>query len=194
MANRATSLLAPLAALALLVGCSGTAPSGPLKPSQLAEASQLPIASPSAGAGLPSGDTTLIAGCFLTPAEVEAATGNALTSPPEASFGPKGDASCQYYLAGEPMVGAFGCHCLSTNGPFDLQGQGTAWLDNLPSGGESVPGVGDGAYVFNGSTASDFWAVKGQTGIHISIAQQSLSVEQFTVLAEAGFTHIAAGA
>jgi hypothetical protein len=125
---------------------------------------------------------------------VEAATGDALTGPPDASFGPKGDASCQYYLAGEPMVGAFGCHCLSTNGPFDLEGQGTTWLDNLPSGGESVPAVGDGAYVVTGSTASDFWAVKGQTGIHISIAQQSLTVEQFTELANAAFDRIAGGA
>jgi hypothetical protein len=180
--KRAPRLLAPMAVVALLVGCSGAAPSGPLKPSQLVEASHSPSASRS----------MLTAGCFLTLAEVEAATGHALTSPPEASFGPKGDASCQYYLAGEPMVGAFGCHCLSTNGPFDLEGQGTAWLDNLPSGGESVSGVGDRAYVLNGSTASDFWAVKGQTGIHISIAQQSLTVEQFTVLANAAFDHIAA--
>lgn len=191
--NRAARLLAPMAAIALLVGCSEAAPSGPLKPSQLAEASQSPAATLSSMAGLPSGDATLKAGCFLTPAEVEAATGHALTSPPEASFGPKGDASCQYYLAGESMVGAFGCHCLSTNGPFDLQGQGTAWLDPI-AGGETVPGVGDGAYVLNGSTASDFWAVKGQTGIHISIAQQSLTVEQFTVLANAAFEHIAGGA
>jgi hypothetical protein len=182
-----------MAAVALLVGCSVAAPSGPLKPSQLVEGSQPPTASPSPDAGLPSSDTTLTAGCFLTPAEVEAATGHALTSPPEASFGPKGDASCQYYLAGEPMVGAFGCHCLSTNGPFDLEGQGTAWLDPL-SGGETVPGVGDGAYVLKASTGSDFWAVKGQTGIHISISQQSLTVEQFTVLANAAFEHIAGGA
>jgi hypothetical protein len=190
--NRATRLLAPMAAVALLAGCSGAASSGLLKPSQFVEASQSPTASLSPDAGQPSGDTTLTAGCFLTPAEVEAATGHTLTSPPEASFGPKGDASCQYYLAGESMVGAFGCHCLSTNGPFDLQGQGTAWLDPL-SGGEIVPGVGDGAYVLKGSTASDFWAVKGQTGIHISIAQQSLTVEQFTVLANAAFGHIAEG-
>jgi len=192
--SRALRLLAPVAAAALLVGCSAAAPSGPLKPSQLAEASQSPTASVSPEASLPSGDTTLTAGCFLTPAEVEAATGNALTSPPEASSGPKGDASCQYYLAGEPMVGAFGCHCLSTNGPFDLEGQGTAWLDNLPSEAEPVSGVGDGAYLLKGSTASDFWAVKGQSGIHISIAQQSLTVEQFTMLAHAAFGHIAAGA
>jgi hypothetical protein len=191
--SKAHRWLATLAAVTVLVGCSGAAPSGPLKPSQLVEASDSPTASASPEAGLPSGDTTLTAGCFLTPAEVEAATGHPLTSPPEASFGPKGDASCQYYLAGEPMVGAFGCHCLSTNGPFDLQGQGTAWLDPL-QGGETVPGVGDGAYVLNGSTASDFWAVKGQTGIHISIAQQSLTVEQFTVLANAAFDHIAGGA
>jgi hypothetical protein len=190
--NRATRLLAPMAAVALLAGCSGAVSSGLLKPSQFVEASQSPTASLSPDAGQPSGDTTLTAGCFLTPAEVEAATGHALTSPPEASFGPKGDASCQYYLAGEPMVGAFGCHCLGTNRPFDLEGQGTAWLDNLPSGGESVPSVGDRAYVVNGSTASDFWAVKGQTGIHIGIAQQSLTVEQFTVLANTGFDHIAA--
>jgi len=92
------------------------------------------------------------------------------------------------------MVCAFGCHCLATNGPFDLEGQGTAWLDNLPSGGESVPGVGDRAYVLNGSTASDFWAVKGQVGIHISISFQSLTVEQFATLANAAFGHIEAGA
>jgi hypothetical protein len=189
--NRTLRLLALMAAVALLTGCTGAAPSGPLKPSQLVEASTSPTASLSPDAALPSGEATLAEGCFLTAAEVEAATGHALTSPPDASFGPKGDASCQYYLAGEPMVGAFGCHCLSTNGPFDLEGQGTAWLDSLPSGGESVPGVGDGAYVFNGSTASDFWAVKGQTGIHISIAQQSLTVEQFTVLANAAFDRIA---
>lgn len=191
--NTAARLLAPMAAIALLVGCSESAPSGPLKPSPLAEASQLPAASLSSEAGLASGDTTLIAGCFLTPAEVEAATGHTLTSPPEASFGPKGDASCQYYLDGESMVGAFGCHCLSTNGPFDLQGQGTAWLDDLPSGGEDVPGVGDRAYIFNGSTGNDFWAVKGQTGIHISMSYQFLTAEQFTVLANAAFDRIAGG-
>jgi hypothetical protein len=76
---------------------------------------------------------------------------------------------------------------LSTNGPFDLQGQGTAWLNNLPPGGQTVPGVGDGAYFLMQSTASDFWAVKGQIGIHISIAFQSLTVEQFTTLANAAF-------
>jgi hypothetical protein len=129
---------------------------------------------------------TLTPGCFLTAAEVQSATGNALSAPPEGSSGPKGDQSCTYALTGGVVVG-FGCHCLGTNGPFDLQGQGTAWLNNLPRGGQTVPGVGDGAYVLVQSTASDFWAVKGQIGIHISIAFQSLTVEQFTALANAAF-------
>lgn len=175
------------AAITLLTACSAAVPSGPLKPSQQVEASHSP------DAGLPSGDTALTAGCLLTPAEVEAATGHTLSKPPEGSFGPKGDASCGYDLGGELPIGAFGCHCLSTNGPFDLQGQGTAWLDDLPSGGEDVPGVGDRAYIFNGSTGNDFWAVKGQTGIHISMSYQFLTAEQFTVLANAAFDRIAGG-
>jgi len=130
----------------------------------------------------------------LTQAEVEGATEKTLTRPPEASTGPKGDQSCLYYLGGAVPPGGFGCNCLSTNGPFDLQGQGTAWLDPLPSGGETVPGVGDGAYVLNASTGNDFWAVKGQTGIHISISYQFLTVDQFTTLANAAFAHIEAGA
>jgi hypothetical protein len=134
----------------------------------------------------------LTPGCFLTPAEVETATGKTLTKPPEASTGPKGDQSCQYYLEGTVPLGGFGCTCLSTNGPFDLPG-GT-WLAPLPSGGETVPGVGDEAYLLTGSTASDFWAVKDQVGIHISISFQSLTVEQFATLANAAFGHIEAGA
>jgi hypothetical protein len=90
--------------------------------------------------------------------------------------------------------GGFGCNCLSTNGPFDLQGQGTAWLDTGPSGGETVDGVGDGAYMLNSATGNDFWAVKGQVGIHIGISFQLLTAEQFATLANAGFGHIEAGA
>jgi hypothetical protein len=136
----------------------------------------------------------LTPGCFLTPAEVEAATDKTLTRPPEVSTGPKGDQSCLFYLRGEVPAGGFGCNCLETNGPFDLQGQGIAWLNTLPSGGETVTGVGDGAYMLNASTGNDFWAVKDQTGIHIGISYQFLTVEEFTTLANAAFDHIAAGA
>jgi hypothetical protein len=181
-----------VATLALLAGCATSGPSSKLGTSLLPGPSQSQEASPAATATLPAGDTTLTPGCFLTPAEVEAATGKALTKPPEASTGPKGDQSCQFYLEGTVPPGGFGCTCLSTNGPFDLPG-GT-WLAPLPSGGETVPGVGDEAYLLNGSTASDFWAVKGQVGIHISISYQSLTVEQFATLANAAFGHIEAGA
>jgi len=181
-----------LATLALMAGCAtgGSSPKAGASltqgPSQSQEASLQPTAS------LPAGDTTITPGCFLTPAEVEAATGKTLERPPEASTGPKGDQSCQFYLGGAVPPGGFGCNCLSTNGPFDLPG-GT-WLNPLPSGGEAVPGIGDEAYLLNGSTASDFWAVKGQVGIHISISYQSLTVDQFATLANAAFGHIEAGA
>jgi hypothetical protein len=177
-----------VATVAFLAGCAG------FGASSSAPASLEPGASLEPSASLPSGDQTLTAGCFLTPAEVEAATGRTLTRAPEGSFGPKGDASCLYYLEGELPIGAFGCHCLGTNGPFDLQGQGTAWLEPLPSDGETVPGVGDKAYLLNGSTGNEFWAVKGQIGIHLGIDGQSLTVEQFTVLANAAFDRIAGGA
>jgi len=49
---------------------------------------------------------------------------------------------------------------------------------------------GDNLDILDASTASDFWAVKGQTGIHISIAFQSLTVDQFAELANAAFGHI----
>ena len=178
---------------ALLAGCGGgkSSPSSvdslSSAPSQSQATSLAPTASP------PTGGTTLSPGCFLTAAEVEAATGNTLTGPPQGSTGPKGDQSCQYPLGGDVPPGGFGCHCLSTNGPFDLEGQGTAWLEPL-SGGETVPGVGDGAYMLKASTATDFWAVKGQTGIHISIADQTLTVDQFAALANAAFGHIAEAA
>jgi hypothetical protein len=179
--NALVRLLASMVSLALLVGCGGAGTS------QSQGASLAPTAS------IPASDTTLPAGCFLTPAEVEAATGKTLTMPPEGSTGPKGDQSCQYYFGGAPP-GGFGCNCLATNGPFDLEGQGTAWLDPLPSGGETVPGVGDQAYMLNASTGNDFWVVKDQTGFHISMSFQFLTVEQFTTLANAAFGRIDAGA
>ena len=181
-----------MAILALVAGCGGTGTNQSPGASLLSGPGQSARASSEPTTSLPTGDTTLTPGCFLTPAEVEAATGKTLTAPPEGSTGPKGDESCQYYLGGAVPVGGFGCNCLSTNGPFDLPG-GT-WLAPLPSGGETVPGVGDEAYLLNGSIASDFWAVKGQTGIHISISYQSLTVEQFKTLANAAFGHIDAGA
>jgi hypothetical protein len=181
-------LVASVAMLALLAGCSGTGSSQSPAASQSQEGSLSPTAS------LPAGDTTLTAGCFLTPAEVAAATGKTPIRPPEVSTGPKGDQSCQFYLGGEVPPGGFGCNCLGTNGPFDLAGQGTAWLDTLPPDSKPVPGVGDGAYIFNAATGNDFWAVKGQIGIHISISFQFLTVEQFTTLANAAFGHIEAGA
>jgi hypothetical protein len=187
-------LPAVVATLAFLAGCATTGSGGKPEVSLTPGPSQSQEGSLPATASLPAGDTTLTPGCFLTPAEVEAATGKTLTKPPEASTGPKGDQSCQYYLEGTVPPGGFGCTCLSTNGPFDLQGQGTGWLDNLPPGGETVDGVGDEAYMFNASTGNDFWAVKGQTGIHISISFQFLTAEQFTTLANAGFGHIEAGA
>ena len=132
-----TRLLAFVATLAFLAGCATTGSGG--KP----DISLLPGPSQAQAASLPAGDTTLTPGCFLTPAEVEAATGKTLTRPPEASTGPKGDQSCQFYLEGTVPPGGFGCTCLGTNGPFDLPG-GT-WLAPPPSGGETVPGVGDEA-------------------------------------------------
>lgn len=186
-------LLASIATLGLLAGCGGAGTSLSPGASLLPDPSQSQGASLAPTASLPAGDTMLTPGCFLTPAEVEAATGKTLTRPPEGSTGPKGDQSCQYYLGGAVPPGGFGCNCLGTNGPFDLEGQGTAWLDGLPSGGETVPGVGDQAYMLNGSTASDFWAVKGQTGIHIGISYQFLTVEQFITLANAAFGRIDAG-
>jgi len=182
-----------IATVVLLAGCATSGPSAHPGASLLPGKSQSQESSQAATASVPAGDTTLTPGCFLTPAEVEAATGKTLERPPEGSTGPKGDQSCQFYLGGAVPPGGFGCNCLSTNGPFDLQGQGTAWLDPRP-GGEPVPGVGDGAYLLQGSTASDFWAVKGQVGIHISISFQSLTVEQFVTLANAAFGHIEAGA
>jgi hypothetical protein len=181
MENR-MSRIGPFAAAAFLVclaACGSASTSLSPGASLLLGASVVPIPS------LAPSATTLTPGCFLTVAEVESATGHALSAPPEGSTGPKGDQSCSYALTGGAVAG-FGCHCLSTNGPFDLQGQGTAWLKTLP-GGQTVPGVGDGAYFLMQSTASDFWAVKGQIGIHISIAFQSLTVEQFTTLANAAF-------
>jgi hypothetical protein len=181
MLNRAhpgVRLVALMATLALLAGC------GRFVPSPKPGVSLLP--DPSQSQGAPSG-------CFLTQAEVEAAAGKTLTMPPDGSTGPKGDQSCQYYFGGAPPGGS-GCNCLQTNGPFDLQGQGTAWLDDLPSGGETVVGVGDEAYMFNASTGNDFWAVKGQTGIHIYISFQFLTVEQYSTLANAMFARIDAGA
>jgi hypothetical protein len=186
------STITLIATLALLAGCATSGPSSKLGASTLPGPSQAQEGSLPATASLPAGDTALTPGCFLTPAEVEAATGKTLTRPPEASTGPKGDQSCQFYLGGAVPPGGFGCNCLSTNGPFDLPG-GT-WLAPLPSGGEAVPGVGDEAYLLNASSASDFWAVKGQVGIHISISYQSLTVEQFATLANAAFGHIEAGA
>jgi hypothetical protein len=186
--------IAFMATLALLAGCATSGPSPKAGASLSAGPSQSQEASLQATGSLPAGDTTLTPGCFLTPAEVETATGKTLTRPPEASTGPKGDQSCQYYLAGTVPPGGFGCNCLATNGPFDLQGQGTAWLDPLPPGGETVPGVGDGAYMFNASTGNDFWAVKGQIGIHVGISFQFLTAEEFTTLANAAFGHIEAGA
>jgi len=121
-------------------------------------------------------------GCFLTDAEVMDATGTSLYRPTEGSFGPKGDGSCLYYLAPE-QSGGFGCHCLGTNGPFDLEGQGTDWLKNTPGDGEMLSGVGDGAYYLAASRGDDLWAVKGQVGIHIGIDYQHLSAEQLSALA-----------
>ena len=72
-------------------------------------------------------------------------------------------------------------------------GAGTAWLNDLPPGGQTVPGIGDGAYLLKGSNGGDLWAVKGQTGIRISISFQFLTVELFTSLANAAFDRIAAG-
>lgn len=186
--------LTVMATLAFLAGCAASGPSPKPGASILPGASQSQEASLPVTASLPASDTTLTPGCFLTSAEVEAATGKTLTKPPEASGGPKGDQSCQYYLEGTVPPGGFGCTCLGTNGPFDLQGQGTAWLDPLPPGGETVAGVGDEAYMFNASTGNDFWAVKGQVGIHIGISFQFLTAEQFTTLANAAFGHIETGA
>lgn len=193
-AGPSARLLASIAILALLAACGRAEPNPKPGVSLLPGPSQSQGASLAPTASLPAGDTTLTPGCFLTQAEVEAATGKTLTMPPEGSTGPKGDQSCLYYLGGAVPLGGFGCNCLGTNGPFDLQGQGTAWLDPLPSGGETVPGVGDTAYMLNGSTGNDFWAVKGQIGIHISISYQFLTVEQFTTLANAAFGRIDAGA
>ena len=180
-------VLAFVATLGILAGCSGAGSS----PSQ--GASQSPGARARSTASLPAADTTLTPGCFLTPAEVEAATGKTPTKPPEASTGPKGDKSCQFDLGGEVPAGGFGCNCLATNGPTDLEGELTAWLDNLPPGGEKVPGVGDGAYLRNASTGNDFWVARGRISIHISISFQFLTVAQFTTLANAAFDHIDAG-
>jgi hypothetical protein len=188
MLNRATPgtrLLVSVATLALLAGC------GRFEPSPKPGVSVLPAPSLAATASRPAGDTTLPTGCFLTAAEVEAATGKTLTRLPEGSSGPKGDQSCQYYFGSAPP-GGFGCSCLATNGPFDLQGQGIAWLEPLPPGGETVTGVGDQAYMLNASTGNDFWAVKDQTGIHISMSFQFLTVEQFSTLANAAFDRVAA--
>lgn len=196
MLNRAhpgLRLLALMATLALLAGCGRFVPSPKPGVSLLPGPSQSQGASLAPTASLPTGDATLPSGCFLTQAEVEAAAGKTLKMPPDGSTGPKGDQSCQYYFAGAPP-GGFGCNCLGTNGPFSLQGQGTAWLDPLPPGGETVVDVGDQAYMFNASTGNDFWAVKGQTGIHIGISFQFLTVEQFTTLANAMFGRIDAGA
>lgn len=187
-----TRLLAFTATLALLAGCATSGPSSKGGASNVPGPSQSLEASLPATTSLPAGDTTLTPGCFLTPAEVEAATSTTLERPPEGSTGPKGDQSCQFYLGGAVPPGGFGCNCLSTNGPFDLPER--TWLAPLPSGGERVPGVGDEAYLLNASTASDLWAVKGQVGIHISISYQSLTVEQFATLANAAFGHIEAGA
>src|SRR6266545_1047195 len=125
MSRPGVRLLASAATLALLAGCAMAGPSPKLGASVLPGPSQSQGASLAPTASLPAGDTTLTPGCFLTPAEVEAATGKTLTRPPEASTGPKGDQSCLYYLGAAPP-GGFGCNCLGTNGPFDLEGQGNA--------------------------------------------------------------------
>jgi hypothetical protein len=187
MSRPGARLFVCLATIALLAGC------GRFEPSPKPGVSVLPDPSLAATASRPADDTTLTPGCFLTTAEVEEATGKTLARPPEGSTGPKGDQSCQYYLGGAVPVGGFGCNCLATNGPFDLQGQGTAWLDPLRPGAEIVSDVGDGATLLNGSNGGDFWAVNDQTGIHISISYQFLTAEQFATLANAAFDRIAAG-
>ena len=69
-----TRLLAFTATLALLAGCATSAPSSKPGASLLPGPSQSQEASLPATASLAPGDTTLTPGCFLTPAEVEAAT------------------------------------------------------------------------------------------------------------------------
>ena len=179
--------------LALLAGCGTTGPSPKSGASLLPGPSQSQPASLGPTPSRPAGDANLPPECFLTATEVEAASGRTLTRPPEGSTGPKGDYSCQYYFGGAPP-GGFGCSCLATNGPLDLQGEETAWLDTLPPGGEAVTGAGDQAYLLNESTGNDFWAVKGRTVIHIGISFQFLTAEQFTTLANAAFARIDAGA
>ena len=88
MLNRATpgaGLLISVTTVALLAGCVGAGGSSS-PPASLAPGDSVAL-----GASLPAGDTTLPTGCFLTAAEVEAATGKTLTGPPESSTGPKGD-------------------------------------------------------------------------------------------------------
>ena len=118
MSRPSARLLVCVATIALLAGC------GRFEPSPKPGVSVLPAPSLAATASRPTGDATLPTECFLTAAEVEAATGKTLTMPPEGSTGPKGDQSCQYYLGGAVPLGGFGCNCLLTTGPFDLQGQG----------------------------------------------------------------------
>lgn len=155
-------------------------------------AMETPSATVEASLEQPNGSSTDAAsqaGCFLTNAEVTAATGTTLLRPTEGSMGPKGDASCLYYLAPE-QTGGFGCHCLSTNGPFDLEGQGTDWLKDLPAGGQMVSGVGDRAAYLAEGGGDELWAVKGQIGIHISIDYQHLSADQMSDLARAAFARL----
>ncbi len=84
MSRPGVRLLASAATLALLAGCAMAGPSPKLGASVLPGPSQSQGASLAPTASLPAGDTTLTPGCFLTPAEVEAATGKTLTRPPEA--------------------------------------------------------------------------------------------------------------
>ena len=178
---------------ALLAGCA-EAGSGSPEPNLLPGASEDQGASLTPTGSLAAGDTTLTPGCFLTPAEVEAATGRTLSGPPDVSIGPKGDVSCTFQLGGQVPAGGFGCNCLDTYGPFDLKGQGTGWFQTFPPGGQMITGVADGAYLVSGYTGNDLYAVSGQTGIHIGINFQFLTAEEFSTLANAAFAHLEAGA
>ncbi len=167
------------AAMILLAGCA--AGGGDSRDGASATATQATQATSAQGSPSVSAEAPPD-GCFLTDAEVMAATGTTLNRPTEGSFGPKGDGSCQYYLAPE-QSGGFGCHCFGTNGPFDLEGQGTDWLKDTPGDGEMLSGVGDGAYYLAGTRGDELWAVKGQVGIHVGIDYQHLSAEQLSALA-----------